>query len=423
MLEFLRKLFDAEFMPHGSCYFWSPEILWLHAVSDTLIALAYYSIPAALWYFVRKRRDLKFAGIFVLFGIFIFACGTTHLMEVWTTWTATYRLEGVVKLLTAAVSVGTAVILWPLMPKALKLPSPAQLAASNLALQHEIENRARAEEEVRQLNRDLEERVRQRTAELEKANSRLEGEVAEREAAERRLQQTAAELAASNAELERFAYVASHDLTAPLHAMENLAKWLEEDLAEMLDAGAREKMDLLLGRIDRMEALLASLLAYSRAGHLKAEPETVDFAELLDETLELVAPPAAFTVETAGELPRFETLKVPLQQVLRNLLTNAVKHHHRADGRLTVEVRDLDDRYEISVTDDGPGIAPRFHESVFEIFRTLQPRDDVEGSGMGLAIVRKTVESGGGSVSLESDEGRGAAFRFTWPKVWPGHGA
>jgi signal transduction histidine kinase len=392
MLDFLQKLFDAEFMPHGHCYFWKPEILWLHTVSDTFIALAYYSIPAALWYFVRKRRDLKFAGIFVLFGIFIFACGTTHVMGVWTTWNATYRLEGVVKLLTAAVSVGTAVVLWPLMPKALSLPSPAQ----------------------------LEERVRQRTAELEKANARLEGEVAEREAAERRLQQTASELAASNAELESFAYVASHDLMAPLHAMENLAKWLEEDLDGVLDAGTREKMELLLGRIDRMEALLTSLLDYSRAGHLKAEPEPVDFGDLLRETLELVAPPAGFTVETSGELPRLETFKVPLQQVLRNLLTNAVKHHHRGAGRLTVGVRDLGESYEFSVADDGPGIAPEFHESVFEIFRTLRPRDEFESSGMGLAIVRKTVESCGGSVSLESEAGRGATFRFTWPKVLPG---
>lgn len=419
MLEFFHKLFDSDFMPHGSCYFWTPQILWLHNVSDAFIALAYYSIPAALWIFVRERRDLKFRGIFILFGIFIFACGTTHLMDVWTTWTATYRLEGVVKLLTAGVSVGTAVVLWPLMPKALALPSPAQLAASNRALQNEIESRRRAEEEVRQLNRELEERVRQRTAELERANARLEGEVAEREAAELRLHQAAEELAASNAELERFAYVASHDLVAPLHAIDNLAKWLEEDLEEPLDAGAREKMDLLRGRIRRMEALLTSLLAYSRAGHLKAEPETVDFAQLLRETLELVDPPAGFTIETGGETPRLETLKVPLQQVLRNLLANAVKHHDRADGRVTVGVRDLGDAHEISVTDDGPGIAPEFHESVFEIFRTLRPRDEVEGSGMGLAIVRKTVERGGGSVVLESEEGRGATFRFTWPKVWP----
>lgn len=149
MIEFFEKLFDSELMPHGGCYFWQPEILWLHVGSDALIALAYYSIPAALWYFVKKREDLKLSWIFVMFGAFIFACGTTHLLGMWSTWHSTYRLEGVVKLATAGISVVTAAVLWPLIPRALALPSPRQLAASNQALQDEILERQRAEERAR----------------------------------------------------------------------------------------------------------------------------------------------------------------------------------------------------------------------------------------------------------------------------------
>lgn len=393
MSTFFTQLFESTFMPHGHCYLWQPDILWLHVGSDAAIALAYYSIPAALWYFVRKRRDLntlQLNWIFILFGAFIFACGTTHLIDIWTTWQATYRLEGVVKLLTAVISLSTAVLLWPLIPKALALPSPAQLAASNQALAREVENRGRAEAEVRELNRDLERRVQARTHELE----------------------------VSNAELERFAYVASHDLRSPLHAIESLAAWLEEDLDAVLDPPSREKMALLRGRVGRMEALLDGLLAYSRAGHLKSEITTVDVGRLVAETAELLGPPAGFRVETRGEMPVFPTLEVPLRQVLRNLLDNAFKHHDRATGRVVVAVHELDDRYELSVSDDGPGIPAAFHEQIYDVFRTLKPRDEVEGSGMGLAIVKKVVETGGGTIAVTS-EGRGTTFRFTWPKIWP----
>ena len=115
------------FIPHGHCYLWKPELVGLHIVSDSLIALAYYSIPLTLFYFVRQRKDLPFNWIFLLFGAFIVACGTTHLMEIWTLWHPSYWLSGTIKLVTAVVSVYTAVLLVPLVPQALALPSPAQL--------------------------------------------------------------------------------------------------------------------------------------------------------------------------------------------------------------------------------------------------------------------------------------------------------
>src|SRR5215472_16112976 len=124
MSEFWCQLFSSDFMPHGHCYFWKPEIVWLHAISDVTITLAYYMIPVALFYFVRKRRDLPFHWIFLMFGVFIFSCGTTHLMEVWTVWHGTYRLAGAVKAVTAAASIATAALIVPLVPRALALPSP-----------------------------------------------------------------------------------------------------------------------------------------------------------------------------------------------------------------------------------------------------------------------------------------------------------
>ena len=147
-MEFLRHLFSSDFMPHGHCYLWQPAIVWLHVVSDGLITLAYYSIPVALVSFLRKRKDIPFNWVFWMFGGFIFACGTTHLMNIWTVWIPMYRLDGIVKLCTAALSMTTAVLLWPLIPKAVALPSPAQLEAANRDLRQEVLERRRAETEL-----------------------------------------------------------------------------------------------------------------------------------------------------------------------------------------------------------------------------------------------------------------------------------
>src|SRR5215469_3815369 len=170
MLEFLLKLFSSDFMGHGYCYLWQPKIVWLHAISDTMIALSYYVIPLALVYFVRKRRDVPFNWMFLMFGIFIFGCGTTHLMEVWTIWHGTYRLAGIFKAITAAASVSTAALLIPLIPKAVAIPSPAQLRIANTKLAEEIQERQRLERamldvsarEQRRIGQDLHDDLGQR---------------------------------------------------------------------------------------------------------------------------------------------------------------------------------------------------------------------------------------------------------------------
>ena len=148
-MDFWRNLLASDFMGHGYCYLWRPEIVWLHVGSDALITFAYYSIPVTLVYFVRKRPDLPFHWMFIMFGAFILGCGTTHMMEVWTIWHGTYRLAGIIKLITAGLSVGTALALVPLIPKALALPSPSRLAAANRELEKEMRGRERAEEDQR----------------------------------------------------------------------------------------------------------------------------------------------------------------------------------------------------------------------------------------------------------------------------------
>ena len=184
MGEFLGRLFSSDFMPHGHCYLWKPEILWLHVFSDGVITASYYFIPVALVYFVRKRRDLPFHWMFLLFGIFIFACGTTHLMEIWTVWNGTYRLAGVIKAITAVASVGTALALVPLIPQALALPSPAQLRAANAKLEEEVRERLQAEAALDEARSELEIKVQERTAELAESIQALLAEIAERKRAE-----------------------------------------------------------------------------------------------------------------------------------------------------------------------------------------------------------------------------------------------
>jgi PAS domain S-box-containing protein len=188
MSSLLAGFFDTEgFMPHGYCLMWRPAVFWLNLISDAVIATSYYSIPFILLYFAVRRRDLVFRWMFVMFGVFILGCGTTHVMGIWTLWNPDYGVDGLVKALTAAVSIVTAIMLWPLVPQALALPSPSQLTQANRELNREIGERRQAEAAVRRLNDELEERVRARTAELEAANERLRREVEERRLAEERI--------------------------------------------------------------------------------------------------------------------------------------------------------------------------------------------------------------------------------------------
>jgi PAS domain S-box-containing protein len=218
-MKILDSLFSSgDFMPHGYCYLWKPGLVWLHVVSDALIALAYFSIPIALIYFIRKRRDLPFNWMFLCFGTFIMACGTTHAMEVWTLWHGTYWLSGGIKAVTAMASVPTAILLVHLVPRALALPSPE-------AMKLEIAERKRAQQALHEAKEELELKVRERTAELSKANEELVAENAQRKRAEKESVAWKDELAAELMAMSRL-----HEFSTRLLSKAGLLPLLEEVL-------------------------------------------------------------------------------------------------------------------------------------------------------------------------------------------------
>ena len=250
---------------------------------------------------------------------------------------------------------------------------------------------------------------------LAASNQNLLLEIEERSAAQRRLSKTTDELRRSNEELDSFAYAASHDLKAPLRGIRNLTEWITEDVKDKAGADTIENLVLLRNRVERLEMLLDSLLQHSRVGRVGAAPEDIDIARLIQEIADYIAPRTGFTVTYRGEIPMIHTSKAPLEQVLRNLIGNGLKHHDGNAGTVVVTARDLGSMLEFRVEDDGTGIPLQFHERIFQMFQTLKSRDELEGSGMGLAIVKKSVEGHGGTIRVESaPPRRGTVFIFTW---------
>lgn len=284
-------------------------------------------------------------------------------------------------------------------------------------------------EELTRLNEQLEEQAAELEAQTEEAktlaehlrqtNDALQSALTTAKAAQGAAESASAAATEAYRELDQFAYVASHDLKAPLRGIANLAQWIQDDVGEGLSGESAEHLRLLQGRVHRMEALIDGILAYSRAGRALKAPERVDTGALVREVIELLAPPAEVTIEVPEQLPTLQAERVPLQQVFLNLLGNAVKfgRAERPDVTVRVECRDLGDAVEFAVRDNGPGIPPAYHERVWGLFQTLAPRDKVEGTGIGLSVVKKVIETRGGRVALESAPGRGATFRFTWPKT------
>ena len=219
-----------------------------------------------------------------------------------------------------------------------------------------------------------------------------------------------------NAELDQFAYVTSHDLRAPLRGIANLSRWIEEDLEEAIPPEVAGQFDLLRGRVSRMEAMIEGILQYSRIGRTEIAPEAVDVKALLTEVIDLLAPPPGIAITLDDDIPMLHTQQLALQQVFQNLLSNGVKHHDKADGHIHVSVRCHGRWHEFAVADDGPGIAPKYHDRIWMLFQTLEAQDKVENTGVGLALVKKIVEGQGGMVGVTSEEGKGARFYFTWPQ-------
>ena len=242
-------------------------------------------------------------------------------------------------------------------------------------------------------------------------------DISERKKIETRQRLLYEEIARINEELNNFAYVSSHDLKSPLRGIDQLATWITEDLADTLSEDTRQHLRLMRSRIKRMEMLLDDLLDYCRVGRSDFTVMQVDTRVLVNDIFEMMAPNIPIQLQLGADLPVLVTKKVPLEMVLRNLISNAIKHHDKQPGTIAVSARLVGHGYEFTVKDDGPGIPKEHHQRIFGMFQTLRPRDEIEGSGIGLALVKKTVESMGGKITIESDGQHGCTFRFTWPKA------
>jgi signal transduction histidine kinase len=231
------------------------------------------------------------------------------------------------------------------------------------------------------------------------------------------LDENISELERKNKELDRFAYVVSHDLKAPLRGIETASTWIEEDFGNKLPPKVQEYLSLMRGRVRRMEKLIDGILELSRIGKKKKPVEKVNVRRLVHEIVEMLSPGPSMRILIQPDLPTITTERIPLQQIFTNLISNAVKYHDREDGTISIRYRELDRHYEFMVTDDGPGIEPRYHDKIFIIFQTLQERDALESTGVGLAIVKKILEDKKCEIQVVSDVGKGATFAFTWPKT------
>ncbi len=369
MFEFLGRLFDtSDFPARWSCGNWTSGHGWLHVVSDCSVFLAYLTIPCVLIYFMRKRQDLPFSGIFWLFVAFIFTCGTTHLVEATIFWHPWYRLSGVLKLITAVVSLATVVALIPAVPKALALPG------------------------------------------LAVTNARLEHQAKEQRAVEKRLR-------AKTDELEQLLYVVSHDLKSPLVTISGFVGILARHIA----AQDTEKQQDAIARIQRgattMERLIDDLLEVSRISSRELELESVSVDEVAREVVESLEAPlsaAGATVVIGSPLPRVRADRSQLLRALLNLVHNAIKYGCPEPGatiHITAERSGHETR--IRVADAGPGIDRQHHVRVFQLFQRLST--DREGTGLGLATVAKIMERHGGRAGIDSVPGSGSSFWLAFP--------
>lgn len=231
-----------------------------------------------------------------------------------------------------------------------------------------------------------------------------------------RLAKALEELERSNQALDEFAHAVSHDLRAPLRSIDNYATWLAEDLGDALTGSSREHLDRLRNRVGRMQTMIQGVLEYARVARHRPPPEQVDVGKLVEEVVELLDPPGHVGIQVESSMPAILTSRAPLQQVFHNLISNAIRYAGGQQPLVEVGVHDTGRFYEFFVADNGSGIPEQAQQRIWNLFHTVEPEDRAQGTGIGLAIVKRLVEAQGGKVWVESLPGEGATFRFQWPK-------
>jgi signal transduction histidine kinase len=391
MFDFINRLLEQEgFMPHGHCYLWQGEVLWLHLIGDGLTVLAYFLIPAMLIYFIRVRRDLRYRTIFYLFGAFIIFCGTSHLISIYTIWEPIYRLESLVKFLTGLVSISTTAYMLVLMPRARRIPTIEQLEAVNQELAEEVDSHKATSEELRASQTEL----------------------------ERRLE----ELKAVNAELERFIYSVSHDLRAPIRHINTHALMLEKSLAESDKEGAQGYLDDLKYTAKRMGGMMDQLLKFSRSRSQALSLQSIDLHEMVAEIKkeEMASTPERSIHWDIDPLPTITGDFLMIRQVFSNLMSNAIKFTSQTqEARVKIATQEQTDQYLIQIQDNGAGFDMRYQKKLFGLFQRLHKQSEFAGFGVGLANAKRVMERHGGSIRGQGVRGEGATFTLTFPKQLP----
>lgn len=372
------------FLPHGVCFLRKPDLIWLHVISDGIIALAYFMIPVILIYFMRRiQTRISFNWAIALFAAFIVLCGTGHILDIVTVWEPVYYLQGWVRALTAAVSIATALAIIPLVPKLLSMKTPE---------------------------------------ELEQANQRLRAEVSAREVAEEELRRSLADLSRAIGELEQFAYITSHDLQAPLRNIAGFSQLLTRRYGQKLEGDGLEFLQFIEQGVRQMQALIQDLLQLSRVGRTEAKVERRPLDEALRSALntlksEITARDAKIEFGPMPDAPAVQSLMV---QLFQNLISNALKFQqpgNRPEVRVSAERESS--AIHLRVQDNGIGIPPDQLENVFAVFRRLHSADQYEGTGIGLAICRKIVLHHRGEIWAESTEGAGTTIHVRLPTELP----
>ena len=360
-------------MPHGHCYLWQPEVLWSNVIGDGLTSLAYFAIPLALGVFVYQRPDLRYRRIFWLFSLFILACGTTHTIDIVTVWNPTYRIEGIVKLLTGVVSVITAIYLWTLIPVAIRVPS--------------LKVWDQTRQELMVSNQDLKEKIQ----ELEKARQ----------------------------EMESFAYTLSHNMRGPIRQLISFSENLQEDLDDgRLTPREQEDISAINQASRNMGALIDDLLDYMKTGSSELELARIDLDTIIRNVVRVInkisSPKINWTIDP---LPTIYGDHLLHTQLWQNLLENAAKFSARQNpAEIRLAVSREEQFWIFTLEDNGVGFPEAGADKMFEMFQRLHKRSEFPGTGIGLAQVKQIVERHGGSIQAENrTDSPGARFILRLP--------